>query len=215
MAGSCCGRTYRVDAPVDPAPCNALTRTAGGLLVPHTVLQGIAPGGAVSAQRSVDIDVTPPAAGACPETWQVGARLTPVSGQTSGAVGLGGSPYDTWVPVPATLTLPEAGVYELDADVQGGVIMQGSVSNSIVQARLFNVTANAVVPLTARTLLLFAATPAAGVTHTLHGNASASALYQVAGPTTIRVEGLKHVDSGTTTGEIVAATNFRFKKVSD
>ncbi|MCX4458675.1 hypothetical protein OOK58_42970 [Streptomyces sp. NBC_01728] len=215
MAGSCCGRTYRVDAPVDPAPCNALTRTAGGLLVPHTALQGIAPGGAVSAQRSVDIDVTAPAAGACPETWQVGARLTPVSGQTSGAAGLGGSPYDTWVAVPATLTLPEAGVYELDADVQGGVIMVGSVSNSIVQARLFDVAANAVVPLTARTLVLFAATPAAGVTHTLHGNASASALYQVAGPTTIRVEGLKHVDSGTTTGEVVAATNFRFKKVSD
>ncbi|MER5904305.1 hypothetical protein ABT150_30095 [Streptomyces mirabilis] len=67
----------------------------------------------------------------------------------------------------------------------------------------------------ARTLVLFAATPAAGVTHTLHGNASAAALYQVAGPTTIRVEGLKHVDGGTTTGEVVSATNFRFKKVAD
>ncbi|WP_405893702.1 hypothetical protein OG272_15680 [Streptomyces sp. NBC_00104] len=142
-------------------------------------------------------------------------RPKPVTGQTSGVVGLGGSPYDTWVPVPATLTLPEAGVYELDADVQGGVIMQGSVSNAIVQARLFNVTAGAVVPLTTRTLVLFAATPAVGVTHTLHGNASASALYQVAGPTTIRVEGLKHVDSGTTTGEVVSATNFRFKKISN
>lgn len=215
MAGAC-GRTYRVDAPVDPAPCNALTRTAGGLLVPHTALQGIAPGGAVSAQRSVDIDVTAPAAGACPETWQVGARLTPVSGQTSGAVGLGAAPFDTWTTVTgAQLTLPEAGVYEVIADVQGGVIMQGSVSNAWLQARLFDVTANAAVPLTTRTITLFAATPAVGVIHTLHGNASAAALYQVAGPTTIRVEGLKHVDSGTTSGQAVWALNFRFKKVSD
>lgn len=214
MAGSC-GRTYRVDAPVDPAPCNALTRTAGGLLVPHTALQGIAPGGAVSAQRSVDIDVTAPAAGACPETWQVGARLTPVSGQTSGAVGIQGSPFDTWIPVTGALVaLPEAGVYEVIADVQGGVIMNGSVSNAYLQARLFDVTANAVIPLTTRTILLFAATPAASV-HTLQATASASALYQVAGPRTIRVEGLKHVDSGTTSGEAVWAQNFRFRKVAD
>lgn len=214
MAGNCCG-SVRVLPRLDSASCNALEQTASGLLVPRTELVGIAPGGAVSTERSVDVDVTAPAAGACPETWQVGARLTPVSGQTSGAAGLGGSPYDTWVAVPAQLTLPEAGLYELIADVQGGVIMQGSVSNAIVQTRLFDVTANAVVPLTARTLVLFAATPAAGVTHTLHGNASASALYQVTGPRTIRVEGLKHVDSGTTTGEVVAATNFRFKKIAD
>ncbi|WP_329361183.1 hypothetical protein [Streptomyces sp. NBC_01483] len=214
MVGSCCG-SVRVLPRLDPAPCNALTQTASGLLVPRTAVQGIAPGTAVSAERSVDIDVQTPTVGACPETWTVGARLTPVSGQTSGAASLQGSPFDTWVAVPGTLVLPEAGVYELDADVQGGVIMVGSVVNAIIQARLFNVTANAVVPLSARTLVLFAATPAAGVTHTLHGNASAAALYQVAGPTTIRVEGLKHVDSGTTTGEVVAATNFRFKKVAD
>lgn len=214
MAGSCCGST-RVVPRLDPAPCNALTQSAAGLHVPHAELAGIAPGGAASATRSIDVDVMPPAAGTCPETWQVGARLTPVSGQTSGTAGLGGSPYDTWVPVPASLMLPEAGVYELIADVQGGVIMVGSVSNAIVQTRLLDVTAGAVVPLTTRTLVLFAATPAVGVTHTLHGNASASALYQVAGPTTIRVEGLKRLDSGTTTGEVVAVTNFRFKKVSD
>lgn len=143
-------------------------------------------------------------------------RTKPVSGQTSGAVSLQNSAFNTWVAVPgASLTLPEAGLYEVIADVQGGVIMVGSVVNATVQARLFDVTANAVVPLTARTLVLFAATPAVGVTHTLHGNASAAALYRVTAPRTVRVEGLKHVDSGTTTGEIVSAVNFRFKKVSD
>lgn len=201
---------------IDPAACNALTTTPGGLLVPSTALEGVAPGGNVSQERSVDIDITPPAEDACPETWQIGARLTPVSGQTSGSVALQSTAFNTWVAVTgAEVTLPQAGVYEVIADVQGGVIMVGSVVNAIIQARLFDVTANAVVPLTARTLVLFAATPADGVTHTLHGNASAAALYQVAGPTTIRVEGLKRVDSGTTTGEVVAATNFRFKKVSD
>ncbi|WP_327345985.1 hypothetical protein [Streptomyces europaeiscabiei] len=215
MAGNCCGGSVRVLPRLDPAACNALEQTAAGLLVPRIEVAGIAPGTAVGAERSVDVDVTPPAAGACPEAWQVGARLTPVSGQTSGALGLGSSPYNTWVAVPGTLVLPEAGVYEVIADVQGGVIMPGSVVNAILQARLFDVTANAVVPLTTRTILLFAATPAVGVTHTLHGNASAAALYQVAGPTTIRVEGLKRVDSGTTTGDVVAVTDFRFKKISD
>ncbi|MEH0579125.1 MULTISPECIES: hypothetical protein [Streptomyces] len=215
MAGNCCG-SVRVLPRLDPAACNALEQTASGLLVPRTTLQGIAPGGAVSTERSVDVDVTAPPADACPETWMIGARLTPVSGQTSGSVGLGAAPFDTWTTVTgAQLTLPEAGLYEVVADVQGGVIMTGSVSNAWLQARLFDVTANAAVPLTTRTITLFAATPAVGVIHTLHGNASAAALYQVAGPTTIRVEGLKHVDSGTTSGQAVWALNFRFKKVSD
>ncbi|MGC5009053.1 hypothetical protein [Streptomyces sp. DT203] len=82
-------------------------------------------------------------------------------------------------------------------------------------ARLIDVTTNAAVPLSTRSIPLFAATPADGITHTLHGNASAAALYQVAGPATIRVEALKHVDSGTTTAEAVWALKFRFKKVSD
>ncbi|MER7841680.1 hypothetical protein ABTY98_38795 [Streptomyces sp. NPDC096040] len=183
--------------------------------MPRTEVAGIAPGTAVGTERSVDVDVTAPAAGACPETWTIGARLTPVGGQTSGTVGIQGSPFDTWIAVTgAQLTLPEAGLYEVIADVQGGVIMNGSVSNAYLQARLFDVTANAVIPLTTRTILLFAATPSASV-HTLHATASASALYQVAGPRTIRVEGLKHRDSGTTSGEAIWALNFRFKKVSD
>ncbi|MEU2264932.1 hypothetical protein ABZ568_00460 [Streptomyces olindensis] len=164
----------------------------------------------------MDIDVTAPTAGACPETWTVGARLTPVSGQTTGIVSLQSVPYDSWTAVPgAELTLPEAGIYEVIADVQGGIIMPGSVANAWLGARLFDVTAGAVVPLSTRTVTLFSATPADGVTHTLHGNASAAALYQVAGPVTIRVEGLKHVDSGITTGDVVFVPAFRFTKTAD
>ncbi|WP_143668192.1 hypothetical protein [Streptomyces carpinensis] len=124
--------------------------------------------------------------------------------------------YDTWRAVTgAQLVLPEAGVYEVVADVQAGQIMVGSVNNAYMQTRLFDVTAGAVVPLTVRTVLFLSATPSDGVTHTIQATASAAALYRVAGPATIRVEGLKHVDSGTTTDEAMWAQNFRFKKISD
>ncbi|MEU1180645.1 hypothetical protein ABZ464_23895 [Streptomyces sp. NPDC005820] len=203
-------------APVDPATCNAIRTTAAGLLVPHTEVEAIAPGGNVGQGRSVDIDITPPADGACPETWTVGARLTPVFGQISGSVGLHTAAFDVWTAVTgAQLTLPEAGVYEVIADVQAGLITVGTVNNAYMQTRLFDVTAGAMVLLTARTVVFFSATPAVGVTHTIQATASASALYQVAGPTTIRVEGLKHVDSGTLAGEAMWAQNFRFKKIAD
>ncbi|MEZ0073614.1 hypothetical protein [Planotetraspora sp. GP83] len=214
MAGKCgCGSGTALRT--DPSACNALTRGASGLLVPRTVLTGIAPGGAVSTQRSVDVDVTAPAAGSCPETWTVGARLTPVSGQTSGAVSLDGSPANTWVPVTgAQLVLPEAGVYEVIADVQGSTAWGVGVTNAIIDARIFDVTASVEVLLSARRIILFT-DQAAQSTNGIQANASAGALYQVAGPTTIRVDGSWRTDSGTTTQKVVWATNFRFKKISD
>jgi hypothetical protein len=200
---------------LDPAACNALEQTASGLLVPRTVLSGIAPGGAVGTARSVDVDVTAPAAGACPEAWTVGARLTPVSGQTTGVVGLDGTAANTWVPVTgAQLTLPEAGVYEVIADVQGSIGWSVGVTNGIIDARVFDVTAGAAVPTTERRVILFTDTAAEG-TNGIQANASAAALYQVAGPTTIRVEASRRVDAGTTSGTALWATNFRFKKVTD
>jgi hypothetical protein len=214
MAGNCCAST-RVVPRLDPAPCNALTQAGGGLLVPHTALQGIAPGGAVSAERSVDIDVTPPAAGACPEMWQVGARLTPVSGQTSGVVALDASPANTWVPVTgANLLLPEAGVYEVVADVQGSIGWAAGVGNAIIDARVYDVTAGVEIPMTARRIILFTDQTATGTTG-IQANASAAALYQVTGPRTIRVDGSWRTDVGTTAQKVVWAHNFRYRKVSD
>ncbi|WP_019061697.1 hypothetical protein [Streptomyces prunicolor] len=183
--------------------------------MPRTELAGIAPGTAVGTARSVDVDVTAPAAGACPETWTVGARLTPVSGQTSGVVSLDAAAANTWVPVTgAQLVLPEAGIYEVVADVQGSIGWAAGVSNAIIDARVFDVTAGAQVPLTARRIILFTDQTATGTTG-IQANASAAALYQVAGPTTIRVDGSWRTDAGTTSQKVVWATNFRFKKVSD
>jgi hypothetical protein len=214
MAGNCCGSVRTVPR-LDPAGCNALEQSAAGLLVPRTEVAGIAPGTAVGTSRSVDVDVTAPAAAACPATWTVGARLTPVSGQTSGAVSLDAAAANVWVPVTsAQLVLPEAGVYELIADVQGSIAWGAGVTNAIIDARLFDVTAGAAIPLSARRIILFTDQNATG-TNGIQADASAAALYQVAGPTTIRVEGSWRTDSGVTSQKVVWANNFRFKKVSD
>ncbi|MER6828888.1 hypothetical protein ABT352_23105 [Streptosporangium sp. NPDC000563] len=200
---------------LDPAGCNALQQTPSGLLVPGAVIQGVAPGRALGTDRSVDIDVQAPADGSCPETWTVGARLTPVSGQASGAVALDGAPANTWVPVTgAQLVLPEIGIYEVVADVQGSIAWGTGVTNAIIDAQIFDVTSGATVPMTARRVILFTDQAAEG-TNGIQANASAAALHQVAGPTTIRVEGSWRTDSGTTSQKVLWAHNFRFRKVSD
>jgi hypothetical protein len=214
MAGNCCG-SVRALPRLDPAPCNSLDQGASGLLVPRTEVAGVAPGTAVGTERSVDVDVTAPTAGACPETWTVGARLTPVSGQTSGAVSLDAAPANTWTPVTgAQLLLPEAGVYEVVADVQGSIGWAAGVGNAIIDARVFDVTAGVMVPLSSRRVILFTDQGATATTG-IQANASAAALYQVAGPATIRVDGSWRTDVGATSSKVLWATNFRYRKVSD
>ncbi|RPK54608.1 hypothetical protein EES43_28970 [Streptomyces sp. ADI96-02] len=114
------GCLYAPDTPVlDPSPCNAARHTTGGLLVPRIDVTGIAPGGNTSNQRSVDIDVT--GTPGCPERWEIGARLTPVSAflnterQHANLLARVG----TDVPIPESdIVLPEAGVYHIDSDVR-------------------------------------------------------------------------------------------------
>ncbi|MFB7114832.1 hypothetical protein [Streptomyces sp. NPDC056291] len=105
---------------VDPQACNALTLSPAGLLVPRTVPSGIAPGGNVGASRSVDIDVTDTGGKDCPDTWQVGARLTPVNGEISGAQ-ISPPLTGQWVATGAAAVLPEPGVYEVTATGRGQV----------------------------------------------------------------------------------------------
>ncbi|MER6557887.1 hypothetical protein ABT300_08990 [Streptomyces sp. NPDC001027] len=114
----------------------------------------------------------------------------------------------------AQLVLPEAGVYEVIADVQGSIGWAAGVGNAIIDAQVFDVTAGAAIPLSARRIILFTDQGATATTG-IQANASAAALYQVAGPTTIRVEGSWRTDVGTTFQKVVWATNFRFKKVAD
>ncbi|WP_406425865.1 hypothetical protein [Streptomyces sp. NBC_01589] len=139
----------------------------------------------------------------------------PVWAQTSGQLALGGA-FDTWRAIPGTdLTLPEAGVYQLEADVQGGVSGTGPITNVYVQAHLFDVTAGVEVPMTSRACFVFADTSTEARGLTIHGTATCGAMYEVAGPTVVRVEAMKHIDAGTVGGEVAFCLNFRTRKVSD
>ncbi|MEW2568317.1 hypothetical protein [Streptomyces sp. NPDC047070] len=215
-----CGCSGRLAVPVAPAPCNALQRTDAGLLVPRTEMEGEAPGTAVGTGRSVDIDVAAPAADDCPAAWTVGARLTPAWGQVEGSETnlLAGVPEDVWVPLAgASVVLPEAGVYEILADVDASIITQGPVVNGQIVARLFDTTAAAPVPGTSRLVVLYSiialATPTSEITNS--SGATAGALYQVAGPVTVRAEAQWDVDSGNVSLAAATAVNMRFRKVAD
>jgi hypothetical protein len=129
-------------------------------------------------------------------------------------VGLDAAAANIWVPVTgAQLTLPAAGVYEVIADVQASIAWAVGVTNAIIDARIFDVTAGVAVPLAARRVILFTDQAAEG-TNGIQADGSAGALYRVTGPTTIRVEGSWRTDAGTTTQKVLWANNFRFKKVS-
>lgn len=87
---------------------------------------------AVGTDRSVDVDVVESPAG----TFTVGARLSPAWAQS----GEGGFSYpgpDVWVQGP-TLTVPETGVYHLDATVWGqlNVVYSRTSDNRLIWAGL-------------------------------------------------------------------------------
>jgi hypothetical protein len=142
-------------------------------------------------------------------------RLIPQSGQASGVVGLDAAAANTWTPVPgAQLVLPEAGLYEVTADVQGSIGGTGSFSNAIIDARLYDVTAGAAVPLAERRVILLTDHSAEAVLRSIQANATAAALYQVSGLRTLRVEASWRTDAGTTSGKALWAHNFRYKRIA-
>ncbi|MFF3654871.1 hypothetical protein [Streptomyces olivochromogenes] len=129
MAGAC-GRTYRVDPTIDPAPCNALTQTVTGLLVPG-----------VEIEADPGLTVTAPAPGDCPQTWTVGIDGSWAQGPWTG-VGvhdLNGADrvYETITEV-APMVIPRSGVWEVNYAVRGGVLLPANlVASEYVVAALF------------------------------------------------------------------------------
>jgi hypothetical protein len=203
MAGAC-GRTYRIDPKLDLATCNGLTQTASGLLAPRTQVAGIAPGGAVSTERSVDVDVTPPAAGACPESWQVGARLTPVFGtRNAGQADLRTSALGQQVVLPnSQVLLPEPGVYRLTAHLFGIATWNFNGRHiASISALWFNTTTNAFVPGSPRWVLLHDApgrvSPETGL-KSIGGNAVCEGVVTITAPTSYEIRALRGTgDAGT------------------
>jgi hypothetical protein len=99
--------------------------------------------------------------------------------------------------------------------VQGSIAGTGSITNAIIDARIYDTTAAAGVPLSDRRVILLTDQSAEAIIHGIQANASAGALYRVGGPATLRVEGSWRTDAGTPSGRVLWAHCFRFKRVSD
>lgn len=131
---------------LDPAACNALTRTAAGLRAPRTALQALASTapGPVGALRSVDVDLVHP--GGCPDVWQIGARLSPVSGEAGLATAANLLPAPgAWVNSALVVTLPEPGRYLLTWDVRAQICGTANhCTNAWVEAAVFDNATGAV-----------------------------------------------------------------------
>ncbi|WP_413808119.1 hypothetical protein [Streptomyces sp. OE57] len=120
MAGGC-GRIYRVDPRLVESSCNALTQTAAGLLVPEVQLQA-GPG----------ITVTPPADGACPAVWQLAADGSWAQNSTltfTHALDGADRVYEQVTEIP-DLTIPRAGVWEVDYNARGAVAMPAATAGA-------------------------------------------------------------------------------------
>ncbi|MDX2813435.1 hypothetical protein PV410_12860 [Streptomyces sp. PA03-5A] len=217
MAGGCCGGGGggSLVPSVDPAACNGLRRTASGLLVPRTVVSGVpsTPLTPTGPQRSVSIDVQAPASGDCPEQWRVGARLaaqfvTDVVSSTD----LLPLADNTYGPVTASaLLLPAAGVWDVTM-VARGVLSFTGIAGTFIVARIWNVTAGAIVPSTE----LFVTqvrqnTAGAGQTTGDNDTSTIKTYLAVAVPTTLRMEAKTVLQLGTqpTQAGIVSDANGR------
>ncbi|WP_262706425.1 MULTISPECIES: hypothetical protein [Streptomyces] len=121
---------YRLEPVIEQDGCNALACTGNGLRVPRTELAGIDQGANIGPARSVDIDVVDNGGEDCPDTWTIGARLTPVYGRASGqdrTLPLNGE----WTPTNCVATLPEPGVYMVTAMAVGQICATARYSTNV------------------------------------------------------------------------------------
>lgn len=167
-------------------PCNAAQHGADGLLVPRTELEGVAPGGNTGTERSVDIDIVHTEG--CPDSWTIGARLTPASGVAVR------EPCE-WIDVSdgnahtvLTADLPEAGTYWLDANLRHQIDSDGAGGMIFMYGGFFDATQGAHV--SESTTLIEHVRPDVYS----HSTTSLSYVYTVTEPTTVE---LRVVTSGT------------------
>ncbi|MBE3012823.1 hypothetical protein IL992_27090 [Microbispora sp. NEAU-D428] len=98
---------------IDPAPCNALSCTPTGLLVPTVLLEA-----------GQGLQVTAPQQGACPQTWRI--ELSGTWSQTPATLAFrhdlteAAREWEAVSEVP-TLTIPRSGEWEVNFQVRGAV----------------------------------------------------------------------------------------------
>ncbi|KUN32546.1 hypothetical protein AQJ11_03190 [Streptomyces corchorusii] len=125
-----------------------------------------------------------------------------------------------WVDTGLQITLPGAGRYQLDTTVRGNLQARGADFNVWLQARLWDVTAGAVVPDSECIVQQYWLTQADVAS--VGGNASASVLieYSVPGSRTIRLEAARinlqgaSIEAGIGSDTVSGRTTMRFERVA-
>lgn len=121
-----------------------------------------------------------------------------------------------------SLALPAAGSYHLDAVVRGTIGWMTQGENAFVGARLFDVTAGAVVPDSGAIVVQIAEYPGTAATGLGWNSSGAISIeYAVTSPRTIRLEAARHDinSSGTTdfagvSSDDNARTTLRYRRVA-
>ncbi|GAA2697425.1 hypothetical protein [Nonomuraea recticatena] len=125
----------------------------------------------------------------------------------------------TWVDSGLQVTLPRAGVYQMDANVRGNIEVSGSSFNVWLQARLWDVAAGAVVPDSECIVQQFSLQQAAPADFGENGKASILIEYSVPGPRSIRLEASRTNFVGATTqagigsDTVAGRTTLRYRRV--
>ncbi|MFI6290026.1 hypothetical protein ACIBEJ_00485 [Nonomuraea sp. NPDC050790] len=190
---------------LNPAACNTLSCTASGLLAPRTVVAGsagVAPGRIGNDQPSVDVVVSAPAAGACPQLYTVGAYLTPLRGEAGPVADVNIAPTrisGAWADTALQVVLPSPGVYLVFGDVDTQICATvdfGGATNLWTEVRLVDIASGAL-ELAPRQSAQhqFSASPQTRFQHCTSGPASLSGLVTVAaaaGSKTVRVQAVLH-----------------------
>lgn len=201
---------------IDPIACNGLECLASGLRVPRTVVTGLVPIPPVGTARSVGIDIAPPAdTDACPQTYQVRARLeASFSEDVVTSTDLLPLADNTYGPVTGSaLALTSPGVWEVTMVVRGVLSFSG-IAGTFIVARLFNVTAGVAVA-NSETFVTQVRQNVAGAGQTTGDNDTATmrSFVTVAAPTTLRMEAKTVFQLGTTPtqAQIISDANGRSK----
>ncbi|MFI1703052.1 hypothetical protein [Streptomyces griseoruber] len=135
-------------------------------------------------------------------------------------VNLGSAASGAFVNLGLSLALPTPGTYHLDAIVRGNIGNMTVGENALIVARLWDVTAGAIVP-NSEAIVVQIAEYATGAATALQWNSSAaiSVEYKAASPVTVRVEAARIDVSGTTEAagigsDTLQRTTLRYQRVA-
>ncbi|WP_019061695.1 hypothetical protein [Streptomyces prunicolor] len=135
-------------------------------------------------------------------------------------VDLGSAASGAWVDLGLSLALPTAGTYHLDAVVRGNLGNMSAGENAVVLARLWDVTAGALLPDSEAIVVQIAEyAPGAATALQWNGSAAISVEYKPTSPRTVRLEAARVDIAGTTEvagigSDTLQRTTLRYARVA-